>query len=189
MLGGAGPWQGQYSSICLSPVHVCEWDVVLLVTAPKAHGWGLISVQTLLPLGVGWRVQRYALHVFHVQVKVFALWWLVLLTVEEGHVLESRMQVLTHHLDDLKEGGTHLGVVLPTHLHQVVSGWGQQESEIPVEWYLCLCCSFYKMYSCYLIIYFFHIVVFIFARNPMKNSSMSYTGACFRITMNLGTVA
>lgn len=120
VLGGAGPRQGQYSSVCLSPVHVCEGDVVLLVTAPQAHGGGLVPVQTLLPLGVGRRVQRYALHVLHVQVKVLALRRLVLLTVEEGHLLEGGMQLLAEHLDDLQEGGAHLGVVLPTHLHQVV---------------------------------------------------------------------
>lgn len=122
MLGGAGPRQGQYSSIGLSPIHVCEGDVVFLVTAPQAHGGGLVPVQTLLPLGVGRRVQRDTLHVFHVQVKIFALRRLVLLTVEEGELLEGGMQVLAQHLNDLLESGTHLGVVLPTHLHQVVSG-------------------------------------------------------------------
>lgn len=122
VLGGAGPWQGQNSSICLSPVHVCEGDVVLLVTAPQAHGPCLVPVRTLFPLGVGRWIQRYALHVLHVQVKVLRLRGLVLLTVEEGDLLEGGMQLLPEHLDDLREGGPHFGVVLPTHLHQVVSG-------------------------------------------------------------------
>lgn len=128
VLGGAGPRQGQYSSIGFSPVHVCERDVVLFVTAPEAHGGGLVSVQTLVPLGVWRRIQWDAFHVFHVQVKILALWRFVLLTVEEGHLLKGGMQVLTQHLDNLLEGGAHLGVVLPAHLHQVVSGWGDRES-------------------------------------------------------------
>lgn len=94
---------------------------MLLVTAPQAHGGGLVPVQTLLPLRVRRGVQWYALHVFHVQVEILTLWRLVLLTVEEGDLLEGWMQVLPQHLDDLLEGGTHLGVVLPAHLHQVVS--------------------------------------------------------------------
>ena len=101
---------------------MCEGDVVLLVTAPQAHGGGLVPVQTLLPLAVGRRVQRDALHVLHVQVEVFALGRLVLLAVEEGDLLEGGVQVLAQHLNDLLEGRTHLGVVLPAHLHQVVSG-------------------------------------------------------------------
>lgn len=133
-LGGAGPRQGQYSSVRLSPVHVCEGDVVLLITAPQAHGDGLVSVQTLFPLRVGGRVQRYALHVLHVQVKVLALGRLVLLAVEEGDVLEAGMQVVVQHLDDLQEGGTHLWVVLPTHLHQVVPDKGRhKQSENRVD--------------------------------------------------------
>lgn len=100
---------------------MCEGDVVLLVTAPQAHGGGLVSVQTLLPLRVGRGVQRDALHVLHVQVEVLGLWRFVLLAVEEGHLLESGMQVLAQHFDDLLEGGTHLRIVLPAHLHQVVS--------------------------------------------------------------------
>lgn len=44
MLGGAGPRQGQYPSVCFPPVHVCERDVVLFVTAPQAHGRGLFPV-------------------------------------------------------------------------------------------------------------------------------------------------
>lgn len=133
MLGGAGPRQGQYSSVCLSPIHVCEGDVVLLVTAPQANGRRLISAQTLVPLRVGRRVQWYALHVFHVQVKVFALWRFVLLAVEEGDLLEGRMQVITQHLNDLQEGGAHLRVVLPTHLHQIVSSHRQKQIQIMVK--------------------------------------------------------
>lgn len=128
VLGGAGAWEAQYSSVGLSPVHVCEGDVVLLVAPPQAHGGGLVPVQTLLPLGVGRWVQRDALHILHVQVEVFALGRLVLLAVEEGHLLEGRMQVLAQHFDYLLEGGPHLGVVLPTHLHQVVSGRKIQEA-------------------------------------------------------------
>lgn len=89
LLGGAGPRQGQYSSVSLPSVHVREGDVVLLIAAPQAHGRHLVSVQTLLPLRVGRRVQRDALHVLHVQVEVFALRRLVLLTVEEGDLLEG----------------------------------------------------------------------------------------------------
>lgn len=122
VLGGAGARQGQNSSICLSPVHVCEGDVVLLVAAPQAHGHGLVPVRTLFPLGVGRWIQRNALHVLHVQVKVLRLWGLVLFTVEEGDLLEGGMQLLPEHFNDLQEGGPHFGVVLPTHLHQVVSG-------------------------------------------------------------------
>lgn len=71
-------------------------------------------------LGIGRGVQWYALHVLKVHVELLALRRFVLLAVEEGDLLESRMQVLLDHLDDLVEGGPHLRVVLPTHLHEAV---------------------------------------------------------------------
>lgn len=97
-----------------------EGDVVLLVTSSASVPVGAAAE---FPLRVGRRVERNALHVVHIQVQVVgALGWLVFFAVEEGALAVGRVQVVTQLLDDLLEGRTHLGVVLPAHLHQVVSG-------------------------------------------------------------------
>lgn len=54
-----------------------------------------------------------------VQVEVRGIGRLVISTVEETGLFEGRLQLILYAADDLHEGWTHLGIVLPTHSHQL----------------------------------------------------------------------
>lgn len=54
-----------------------------------------------------------------VQVEVWGIGRLVISTVEKTDLFERWLQLILYAADDLHKGWTHLGIVLPTHSHQL----------------------------------------------------------------------
>lgn len=98
---------------------------MLFVVPLESHGGSIVPPQHFVPLRVQGGIEGNALHVLKVHLILLRLQRFVLLTVEERDLVEAGVQVLLQHLDDLDEGGAHLRVVLPAHLHQAVPGAGQ----------------------------------------------------------------
>jgi len=123
-LGRTRPGHGENPPVFLATVHVSV-RYVLLIVPLEGHGGSVVPPQDFVPLRVRGRIEGNALHVLKVHLVLLRFQRFVLLAVEERDLVEAGVQVLLQHLDDLDEGGAHLRVVLPTHLHQAVPRSGQ----------------------------------------------------------------